>query len=258
MKFLKLRLSKTHLRGLCLFIVLLFFWSFLSWITSQKIPPLSQIWSALIILLNSGELGSHIIVSLSRILSGFLLACITAIPLALFSSRVKNLTKTLSPLLKFSTHIPALTLVPLFIIWRGANETGEVFIIFLAAFLPLFIACEDGFRNADIKLIEVGKTMGLSDSKLFNKIILPSAVPSIIKGMQKAMTYSWQTLIGIELLVASSGLGFIIIDAGRSSRPDVIIAGILSIGLLGSIVDCAFRSLYKDWLPWTKGVFLND
>lgn len=244
-------------RGLLLPVILVVFWQLLSktglW-SAYLLPPPEIVMEAGKELFEANILWEHIFVSLARVLGGFLLACLLAFPLAILLALHPRLSPWFTPTLNFFRHTPPLALIPILILWLGIGESTKLSIIILASFFPIFLNTESGIRNADFHLIEVGKSLGYSKKMIFQKIILPASLPSIALGMRLGMGYSWRALIGAEMIAASSGLGYLILDAEQMSRSDIIIVGILSIGILGTFMDLFFRKLYQDWLPWSQEV----
>ena len=131
------------------------------------------------------------------------------------------------------------------ILWFGIGEKSKIIIIILASFFPIFTSTLKGIRNCDSKLIEVGKAFELSNMQIILKIIIPSAVLDIAVGLKLALGYSFRAIIGAELVAASSGLGYLISDGKEMSRTDVVIVGIIVIGILGILCDYIFSILVK-------------
>ena len=225
--------------------------------SSYLLPSPAQVFKATFSLADSGLLWKHILVSLARVVGGFLLACVFAIPMAVFLGMRPKLWPWFSPIFNFFRHTPPLALIPILILWLGIGEATKLSIIILASFFPIFLNSESGIRNADFRLIEVGKSLDYSTKDIFRKIIFPSALPAIALGMRLGMGYSWRALIGAEMIAASSGLGYLILDAEQMSRSDVVIVGILAIGILGTIMDWLFQRIYQDWLPWSQEVLFH-
>ena len=182
----------------------------------------------------------------------FLSAFILAFPVAVLIGIVRPLEDYLTLTLEFIRHIPPIACIPMLILWLGIGEASKIAVIILAAFFPIFLNTLDGVINCDKKLLEVGDIFGFSEKDKFFKIILPSAMPSVIVGMKLGLGYSWRALIGAELIAASSGIGYMIMDAEQLSRPDIIIVGIITIGLLGYIIDLLFFSLTTRLPNWNK------
>lgn len=233
---------------------------FILWFLTSKagilntyiIPPPGEILQTAIDLIKKGTLLRHIMASLYRVFAGFLSAFILAFPVAVLIGIVRPLEDYLTLTLEFIRHIPPIACIPMLILWLGIGEASKIAVIILAAFFPIFLNTLDGVINCDKKLLEVGDIFGFSEKDKFFKIILPSAMPSVIVGMKLGLGYSWRALIGAELIAASSGIGYMIMDAEQLSRPDIIIVGIITIGLLGYIIDLLFFSLTTRLPNWNK------
>jgi sulfonate transport system permease protein len=201
-------------------------------------------------LIASGELARHSLVSLRRVASGYALAIAVAIPLALLFVVSRPLRLTAEPLLEFLRQIPPLALMPLLLLWLGIGETQKVGIIILSCFFPIFLGVRGGFATVDRKLIDVGTVCGFSRSEVMLRIVLPSALPSIVVGLRIGLGYSWRALVGAELIASSAGLGYLIVDAENLARTDIVLAGILVIGGLGLLADHGLRFAIRRAAPW--------
>lgn len=154
--------------------------------------------------------------------------------------------------LNFVRHIPPLATTPILILWFGIGEAAKLTVIVLAAFFPVFLNTVSGVTNCDPKLIEVGKVLGYRSFDRVVRIILPSAFPSILVGLRLGIGYSWGALVGAELLAAATGLGYMIIEAEQISRPDIVLVGIFTIGLMGLMIDVFFDHLSNRLMPWHR------
>ncbi|MDD3223264.1 MAG: ABC transporter permease [Clostridium sp.] len=201
-------------------------------------------------MLKTGELLRNLSVSIFRVISGFLITFIFAFPLAVFLGTRPNMMAYINPFLEFMRHIPPIAAIPILILWFGIGETSKFVVIFLATFFPIFSNTLNGIMNYDKKLLEVGEVFHLSKKEKFFRIILPQAVPSIITGVQLGLGYSWRALMGAELIAASSGIGYMIIDAEQLSRPDIVIVGILSIGIVGYFIDSILIKISKEIMKY--------
>lgn len=224
-------------------------------INAYILPPPSKIISTGYLLLKNGQLVKHISISFLRVLSGFFLAFTFAFPLGVILGLKPNIHKFFEPILNFFRNVPPLALVPLIIIWFGIGEEAKMLVIILASFFPIFLNTKKGISSCDSKLIEVGKTFYFSEKDVFFKIILPSASSDILLGMKLALGYSWRAIIGAEMIAASSGLGYLILDGQQLFRPDVVIVGIISIGFLGIFTDYLLKLVIKKFL---KGRFTHE
>lgn len=229
----------------------------LNWWSSYILPPPGVIIKSTYELMKSGVLFHHIGVSFVRIFIGFFITIILAIPMGILFGINKKVYACFKPILEFLRHTPPLALVPMLILWFGIGEKSKIIIIILASFFPVLLNTIDGVERCDSKLIEVGKVFGLSQKEIFRKIIIPSAMPNIFVGLQLALGYSWRAIIGAEMVAASSGLGYLILDGQQLSRSDVVVVGIIFIGLLGSLTDYICSKLFRKINFW-KGDFDNE
>ncbi len=196
-------------------------------------------------MLKSGELLKNLMVSFLRVVIGFTITFLVAFPLAIFLGSKPKVIPYVEPFLEFMRHIPPLAMIPILILWLGIGESSKLVIIFLATFFPVFSNTLNGVTNYDKKLLQVGEMFHFSKRDKFFRIIFPQAIPSIMTGIQLGLGYSWRSLMGAELIAASSGIGYMIIDAEQLSRPDIVIVGILSIGILGYFIDYSIIKISK-------------
>lgn len=203
-------------------------------------------------LVADGTLIGHLAVSFVRVAAGFALAVLLAIPLATVIAALEPARALLLPPLEFLRHVPPLGLVPLLILWFGIGEASKVAVIVLAAFFPLFLGTLGGITQCDPKLIEVGRICGFSRRALIGRIVVPAAMPAIVVGLRLALGYCWRALVGAELIAASAGLGFMILDAEMLARTDIIFVGIVTIGLMGLAFDTLALALTRRLVPWVR------
>jgi sulfonate transport system permease protein len=241
-------MNKTGAAGsgfaLPLIIIALWWWGARShWWSAYLLPGPSLVLKSFFNLTESGELARNVAASLSRIVKGFGVSAIFALALAFACGLRPSLRRQISPLLEFLRHIPPMAAIPMLILWFGIGEASKIVIIVMAAFFPIFLNTAQGIAQSDPGLIEVARSFGYRETQILRFVVIPSALPCILTGMRLGLGYSWRSLIAAELVAASSGLGYMILDAQQLSRPDVILVGILVIGCLGSAIDLAFASL---------------
>lgn len=243
------------LRGLLLPLLFLLAWQLAAEreiFSAYLLPPPSKVAASAAELWRSGILLRHLAVSLERVFKGFALSCCLAVPLGIFCGQSKRFQNYAWLLLEFLRHVPPLAAVPLIILWAGIGEASKLTIIVLASFFPLFLNTYSGIRNCDEKLLEVGKSLGFTVREQILQLRIPAALEAIVVGMQLALGYSWRALIGAELLAASAGIGYLILDAEEMSRPDVVIVGMLAIGCVGTLIDYLFLILLRYIFPWHR------
>lgn len=248
-------------RGIVVPLAILLLWaagSELELFNSYIIPHPAKVFKTALSLFKSGVLAKHLGTSLFRVLAGFAITFSIAFPMAVLVGLNKKTYDCLSPFLEFVRHIPPIAMIPLLILWFGIGETSKIAVIILATFFPIFINTVNGISGCDIKLVEVGRTYGFSKWQTLVKIILPQALPSIFAGMQLGLGYSWRSLMGAELIAASSGIGYMIIEAEQLSRIDIIFVGILVIGTLGCGIDYFFLKASNRLLMWEGGNYDRD
>lgn len=208
--------------------------------STYLLPTPTMVFEGLCELWVSGLLTKHILVSLKRVLLGFSAAVLTAIPLAMLISTNSYGRKLLRPVLEFCRHVPPLALLPLIILWLGIGEASKLAVVFMATFYPIFLNTLSGLIRTPSEFLEVGKQYHLTKWRIFLHIRLPYAAPAIFTGLRLGLGYSWRSLIGAEMIAASAGLGFLILDAELLARSDLVLSGIFIIGLCGMTLDYLF------------------
>lgn len=216
------------------------------------IPTPEKVIKSFITLLKNGKLIKSIGISLERVVIGFGISSTIALPLGILFGTRPKLYEYFKGILEFLRHTPPLALVPMIILWFGIGELSKIVIIILASFFPIFLNSLKGIISCDEKYIEVGKVFGLSPQKIFTKIIFPSAIPDILLGLKLGLGYSWRAIIAAELIASSSGIGYLILDAQQISRSDIVVVGILSVGLLGIFTDYLFSIFIHKYLGKRK------
>lgn len=244
-------------QGLILPVLILALWEILSgfgWLNIYLIPPPSQILDRLLIITGNGELMKHIGASLYRVVCGFSLALSIALPLGFLLGLVPAVRSFLAPILSFFQQIPGIAWIPMFILWLGIDEASKIAIIVYSAFFPIFLNTLHGIASTDPKLKEVAYTYGLSRWGMMTRVYLPSAAPSVFVGMRLGLSYCWRSLVAAELLGASKGIGYLIQEGREMAQPDLMLVGVLVIGLTGLTLDFMFSQLEKKFLPWQEKV----
>ena len=191
----------------------------------------------------NGTLAGHMAASLFRIAAGFGLSVALAFLTAAALYRWKWLDEICQGSLSFMRMTPPLALTPLLILWLGIGDATQIAIIVLASFFPVYLNTRDGLSRLDASFRELAASLHLSRTRTVLYFLLPAATPSIITGLRLSFGYSWRALIAAELISASSGLGYMIMDAEQMQRADEVIVGILVIGLLGWALDAAFSTV---------------
>ncbi len=192
----------------------------------------------------TGELFIHIGASLGRVISAWALSALVAIPLGLAMGRWGWFERLVDPVIELFRPISPLAWIPLAILWFGIGETGKIFIIFIATFFPILLNTVSGVKSVDPVLIRAGQVLGCNDDRsLFIKVILPAAMPTIVVGLRISFGTGWAAIIAAELVAAQIGLGYLIADGMEILRSDLVLVGMVTIGVLGVLIDAVFRLL---------------
>ncbi len=219
-------------------------------VSSTILPSPIQIAKAFWELIVSGELISHLNVSLYRAFLGFLLGGSLGLLSGILAGLFRKFEETIDPSVQMLRTIPHLAITPLFILWFGIGETSKVLLIALGAYFPLYINTFTGIRGVDSKLFEVTKVLEFSKWKLVSKLIVPAALPNILLGLRLSIGVSWLGLVVAELMGSSEGVGYMINDARQFSQTAVVIVGILIFAIVGKLSDSFVRFLEKKLLKW--------
>jgi sulfonate transport system permease protein len=201
-------------------------------------------------LLISGDLIRNIWVSFWRASVGFAIGGGIGFALGLANGLSRRCEQIFDSTLQMVRNIPHLALIPLVILWFGIDEAAKVFLVALGVFFPIYINTQLGIRTVDPQLIEMGSAYGMSASALFWRVILPGALPSIFVGVRYALGIMWLTLIVAETIAASSGIGYMAMQAREFLLVDVVVLSIVIYALLGKLADSLARLLERLFLPW--------
>ena len=219
-------------------------------VDSTFLPPLSEVLVAWWQLLGSGELATHIQASLGRSLAGLGLAIVAAIPLGLLIGWYAPVATLLNPLLEVFRNTAALALLPVFVLILGLGETSKVAIIFYACSWPILLNTVSGVRTVDPLLVKSARSLGLGPLRLFQKVVLPAAVPTIFTGIRLAGAYSILVLIAAEMVGAKAGLGYLINYAQYNFAVPDMYAGIITISAIGLLVNQILILVERRFSTW--------
>lgn len=201
-------------------------------------------------LTRDGTLQTNLGVSLLRAGVGLMIACVVGITLALVAGLSRLGEEIVDAPLQILRTLPALALVPLFILWFGIGETPKIALVALGSGFPIYLNLYKGIRSIDPKLLEMTRTLGLSRVATIREVILPGALPDLLVGLRFAVGLSWLMLVVAEQINADSGIGHMMMDAEDFLRTDIILVGLVIYGLLGLISDQAVRLVEHRLLAW--------
>lgn len=248
----------SFLPNLGLLIFLIAFWQFASKVWLPSIDPhmavlmpaptvIAKTAAGMIV---SGELWFHLLASIKREAVAFLFSAI-AIPLGIAMGWWRVVYNQVSPIMEILRPIPPLAWIPLSILWLGIGDEQNEFIIFLGMFFPILVNTIVGVKNIEPNLVRAARSLGAPEFKVLARVVFKGALPQIITGIRIGLGVGWMALVAAELVGANSGLGFLINDARSMLRTDVIVVGMLTIGLIGLLIDVAIRVLSRRLLPWS-------
>lgn len=216
------------------------------------IPSPWRVLTAIGELARSGALVRYAVASLFRVTWGYIAALLAAVPLGMALGLSRRGEAAVSPLLQILRPISPLAWIPLAILWFGVGDLSAMFLIFLAAFLPLTVTATHAVHNVDPVYLSAGVNFGLTRSRLLRSVVLPAILPQLLVGMRIALGIAWLVVVAAEMIAVNSGLGFLIIDARNAgNRYDLVIAGMVLIGAIGVLLDAMMRRLERlDVVRW--------
>jgi sulfonate transport system permease protein len=217
---------------------------------SVQMPSPSYVVSTARHLLADGTLEAALVASLRRVVLGLLLGISIGTALALASGLSRVGERLIDPIMHMFRTMPVLALLPLFIIWFGIGEKAKVFLIAWAVIFPIYINTYAGVRSVDSRLVEAGRVLGLGRGGLIRHVILPGALPQFLTGLRLAMGISWLVLVAAEEINATSGLGYMLINAENLLQTNVMFVGLLVYSLLGLASDVIVRLIERWALAW--------
>lgn len=189
-------------------------------------------------------------ISLLRVLEGFVIGAVLAIPLGVLIGRVQTLHDLFDPILELARPIPALALIPLAIAWFGIGELSKVFLIAYAAFFPILINVVAGFHAIDPIHVRAARSLQASEVQIFRDVVLMSAFPHVVAGLRIGMGMAFLVLVAAELIASNAGLGYLIQEARLNFHTPRIFVGIIAIGALGYALSKSLLELERRIVPW--------
>jgi len=198
----------------------------------------------------NGDLQTALAVSLGRAATGLAWGVSIGLGIGVISGLSRLGDQIFDSSLQMIRTIPFIALIPLFIVWFGIGDEPKIILVAMACIFPVYLNTFAGVRGVDRKLLELGRTFGVSRTGMIFRIILPNALPSVLVGIRYAMGTSLLALVAAEQINASSGLGYLIMNASNQIRTDIVIVGVLIYAVLGLSVDFIVRSAEALLLPW--------
>jgi len=237
--------------GIMTIVVVLALWFVLTSLTGAispgRFPSPEDAWDALLQLWSpgyaNGTLLEHVSRSLLLIVAGFAAAILIGVPLGLLMGWSRRAEAFINPIFLLIRPIPPLAWIPLAILWLGLGDAAKILVIWFAAFVPSVINAYTGIRTLDKTLIEAARMLGTPHRRMILEVLLPASVPSIIAGLRVSAGLGWQSLVGAELIVASAGVGYMMVQGQASLSTTTVMCGMIAIGLVGIAIDALLRAI---------------
>jgi NitT/TauT family transport system permease protein len=219
---------------------------------AQLFPAPGEVARGIVELFQKGLLFKYIVASLFRVAWGFGLAVTIGVPLGLVLGWYSRAFQALNPLIQIFRPISPIAWIPVAILWFGVSDAAPIFLIFLASVFPITVATIAAVQNMQLVYLRAAQNFGLSTSELFRQVIFRASLPQILTGIRIALGVAWLVVVAAEMIAVNSGLGYLIIDARNAGkRYDLVVAGMVMIGLIGLILDLLVRQLEKfDEVRW--------
>ncbi|XHR30463.1 MAG: ABC transporter permease [Chthoniobacteraceae bacterium] len=244
-----------RLTGFIVPLLLLIVWEALSrygYFAPNLLPAPSTVVMTGYNLAREGELASHVLITIWRVLVGFGIGVVAGTALGALTGYNPWFRRLLDPLFQSLRCIPSMAWVPLFILWLGIQEGSKITLIAVGVFFPVYLNLMSGILSVDRKLVEVGRVFRLRNVELIRRVILPASLPSYITGLRSGLGLGWMFVVAAELMGASKGIGFLMNDGQMTGRPGLIIASIILFAICGKFTDVAIEYGGGRFLLWKQ------
>jgi sulfonate transport system permease protein len=239
--------------GWILPVILMVGWELLarvSLIDTSLFSSPSQIAAELLKLTWNRELLAHLETTFLRVASGFVIGVFAATLLGALTGYSGFARRLLDPLLQSLRSIPSMAWVPLFLLWLGIGESSKIALIALGVFFPVYLNLMNGVRSADRKLVEAGLANGFHGFALVKTVVLPASLPAYLVGLRQGLSLGWMFVVAAEIMGASRGLGYLLIDGQATGRPAIMISSVILFAICGKASDGVLATLSERWLYW--------
>jgi sulfonate transport system permease protein len=228
-------------------------WVGLGYSNGRLVPPPTKIFATVMELARSGELSRHITATVTRVAAGFGLGVVLATGLGALTGFSTRARQVLDPTMQALRAIPSIAWVPLFILWFGIFESSKVALIATGAFFPIYLALMTGIHGVDRKLVEVGRVYQLGPAALIRRILIPAALPAWLTGVRGGLGLAWMFVIAAELMGASEGLGYLLLDGQMVGNAAQILGALVLFAILGKATDSLVVFLTRRSVRWQDG-----
>lgn len=223
-------------------------------VSPTLVPSPNKVWNTFLKISKDGynkiPLWQHLLDSFRRLFSALALAILVGVPIGLLSGYSNRFKAIVDSVVEFYRPLPPLAYYTLLILWFGIDNKSKIILLFLAAFAPIYIACVSAVRKMNMDYILSAESLGAGKKEIFFKIVLPACLPEIFTGIRTAVGVSYTTLVSAEMIAATSGIGWMVLDASNFLKSDVIFVGIFIMGITGMSIDVVLRITEKKIVFW--------
>jgi sulfonate transport system permease protein len=239
--------------GLLLPVGLAALWELIVWLglsNGRLVPPPSRVFATIVELARSGELSKHIVATLMRVGLGFGFGVVAGTIIGAICGYWAPARRLLDPTVQALRAIPSLAWVPLFVLWLGIFETSKVVLIAVGVFFPVYLGVMGAILSVDRKIVEVGRIFRLSGPAMIRRILLPAVLPAYVVSLRVGLGLGWMFVVAAELIGASEGLGYLLLDGQQLGKPAQILAAIVIFAILGKTTDWLIEIAAAPFLRW--------
>ena len=230
--------------------------SIFHWFNPKFIPPIKEVWASFTNVLENGynsySLGFHLWSSMRRLLIAIAVAFALAVPLGLLAGSNRVIHAIVDPFIEFYRALPPLAYYTLLVLWFGIGDLSKISLLTLNAFAPIFIQTVYSVEQLPKDRINGAKSLGSNGVDLFWSVIFPSCLPDILTGLRTAVGVAYATMVAAEMVAAISGIGWLVLDASKYVRYDIVYFGIIIMGLIAILIDALIRQVIRRVTPWTQ------
>jgi sulfonate transport system permease protein len=222
----------------------------LGWSNGRLVPPPSVVFATFVELWRAGELQRHIAVTTGRVAAGFAIGVIAGTVVGAIAGYSALVRRLIDPTMQALRSIPSIAWVPIFILWFGIFEASKITLIAVGVFFPVYLGVMGAIMSVDRKLVEVGRAFRLSPAAMMRRILLPAVLPHYVIAIRSGLGLGWMFVVAAELLGASEGLGFLLVDGQQLGKPAQIVAAIVAFAIIGKISDWIVVIATAPFLRW--------
>jgi sulfonate transport system permease protein len=223
---------------------------YLGWSNGRLVPPPSVIFATFLELWRAGELQRHIMVTTGRVAAGFAIGVVAGTVIGAIAGYSALTRRLIDPTMQALRSIPSIAWVPIFVLWFGIFEASKITLIAVGVFFPVYLGVMGAIMSVDRKLVEVGRAFRLSPAAMVRRILLPAVLPHYVIALRSGLGLGWMFVVAAELLGASEGLGFLLVDGQQLGKPAQIVAAIVAFAIIGKITDWIIVIASAPFLRW--------